>query len=601
MGIRRQDDAHASPHPLEIRPGTGETSSSVGRDAGTAVERFERIRLIKLLRRFDAAFLARVEKDEHRPFWQIISYLVESADSGKVVTITSLTACTGLPYSTSRRFILDLIAQGRIVQQPRTSTGRTFSLHVSPETAAAFDAFLEDVKRTLIEMFDSGQGAVKAQDYYFGANRITELRASDRQAITALADKQLRLLLHDDPYFNTLRNLWSDFRSGIGVKSDIAFMLGQQLRQEIATNHTRDQSAYDIVSVDFAYLDELAARGIVRPLDDLFDEPEPAGSGINRLSGVLGRCGGRLYGVPVYCATQMFAARSDLFERAGLAFPLSYQEVLTAARTLQSPALGRSGIVWDAAAGMAVAATFRTLLVSAGAFRGLAENPLTGPPGNGLSTERFVEILGTDEAMQALEFLCELVEVSPPNILDMGWSQTVDVFMRGKAAMCLSWSNYMSQVEYDPISVARHRIKYLTLPSQRGGARAMPLSGYVLSIPVNLPDARASAAAQAIKWLISTEAKGKHTAMGLPVTPRFATVADPETRHAIRMQNFILKMAEMRLLQVRYRPTGPNFMVYEELLGVEIHAALSRRTTPAQALRTASEKILRLERASARP
>ncbi|GKY87037.1 extracellular solute-binding protein [Sinisalibacter aestuarii] len=558
------------------------------------MERFERVRLIKLLKDVDASFQIVAGGRDSRPFWNVLAHLVENTDSGKTATITSLASTTGLPYSTSRRFILDLISDGVIEQRPRTKTGRTFSLHASAETERAFDAFLDHFKQVLIETMGLADSVSDASYFYFGARGLTAIPSMDRDDLSAIADTGLKFLLHDDPYFISLRNLWFDFRSGLGAKkSDIVLIKGMRLRQEIAANHELDQSQYDILSVDLAYMDELARRGVIRPLDNVLN---PAQADELDGLGALGKIDGRLYGVPIYCATNMFAIRTDLFEAAGLPPPARFDEVIAAGRELNAPKLNRAGIVWDARRGTAVATTFRTLLVAAGAFKTFGETSNFSKPGPKVSVEEFAAIVSSNEALQTLEFLSQLVEISPANILDMAWDVSVDTFMRGHAAMCFSWSNYMSQAEYDPRSIARHRIKYLTQPTLRGGVKAMPLSGYVLSIPANVTDARAASAAKAIRWLISTGTSRNQSSTGLPIAPRFSDMIDPETRPGMRVQRFIQKQAEMRRLQTQYRPIGSRFLETERILGDEIHDALAGLQTPKIALKRAAAQILQLAR-----
>ncbi|MFX8343331.1 hypothetical protein ABTL58_19700, partial [Acinetobacter baumannii] len=77
-----------------------------------------------------------------------------------------------------------------------------------------------------------------------------------------------------------------------------------------------------------------------------------------------------------------------------------------------------------------------------------------------------------------IEFMRRLIEVSPPNILEMAWDGALDVFMKGRASLGYCWTMRAARFEYDMQSVVKRRVEYLPQPAGPGGSRASPIGGF---------------------------------------------------------------------------------------------------------------------------
>ena len=77
-----------------------------------------------------------------------------------------------------------------------------------------------------------GTGSGDAEDYYFGGSYfagqiIPPLEIMEK---TQEAGPDLRFLLHDDNYFASMRDMWSDFRSKLSARKNFKLLGLPELR-----------------------------------------------------------------------------------------------------------------------------------------------------------------------------------------------------------------------------------------------------------------------------------------------------------------------------------------------------------------------------------
>ncbi|TGT57780.1 extracellular solute-binding protein [Mesorhizobium sp. M00.F.Ca.ET.170.01.1.1] len=571
-----------------LRTGTFSSHAKRTRDE-YAMNELEVLRVVKLIERVYGAFDRAMPDRDDRPFWNTVTHLVRSEYVKKAVTITSLCSVTGLPYATSRRFIRSLISQGLIVRSVRGKSEKTHSLHPSDGMMRAFETYAREMKSVFAEAIGARCPGESEDEYYFGEARASQFVPPSKLTSAASNRGELQFLVNDDPYFAALRNVWTDFRSNLGSTSSFHLHQCAEMRRELIENSKRAVSRYDIVSVNLSWLGELAESNVIQPIADLLDQSGYASSVADADIKSLGQWNGKNYGVPIYCSVNTFAARSDLFEEAGLKYPKTFDEVIAAGRKLAGP--GRYGIVWDAGPGTPVAQSFMALMAAAGGSPLLARGPRTGLLRKRLQEEELADVIVSDAGHRTLGYMHRLIEISPPTILKSAWDDSLDVFMSGQAAMGYIWSMRATRLEYDIRSLIKARVKYLLQPVAFGGTRASPLSGFLLAIPTNLPKERARLAIEAVGWLISAKSDQQRE-HGLPMAPRFAT--DSEMKASSRVLSFIHDLAQKGLLHTQHRPATPRFPQIEAILGEEVHAALRREKDDVSALNSAALRISRL-------
>jgi multiple sugar transport system substrate-binding protein len=555
----------------------------------------EMLRVIEFVQQTREPLRKLVKLSDDEPIWNVTAFLMKNEILGIPVTIASLVQITGVPYTTSRRLVARLIAEGHIVRVPRTRSGKTYALHPSPELATSFRKYAAEIKSLIARTLGMRPTKETEDDYYFGGTPSLSQTMLPRNLFQKqyTENLELRFLLCDDNYFMAMKNMWADLRCNLASRRNFDLLPQPQLYEKAAENGRRPVSEYDVVTIDMAWLGEFVERGFIRPVSDLQNQGVNP-HGFHPIIWGTGLWNGIEYGVPIYCTAQLLATRRDLFHERGIAPPRTFDEVIEAGRAFHEPGKARYGVVWDAAPGMAVAQSFMF-------FMGACGSPiLSFPRGRsgfltqGVVPEDLLPLVQSNAGRAALDYMHRLVEISPHDILDKAWDEALGVFLSGRSAMAYCETMRASRLDGDIHSVVRRKVEYVPQPSGLGAGRVTPIGGYLLIIPANLPEDRFKLAAEAISWMTSHDAMKAHVTNGFPIAPRFSVSADPESVVASPLVRVVEKFAQRNLLQTWQRPAIPQYTAIEAVLGEEIHAALSRRKSDGDALKCASDRIERI-------
>jgi len=556
------------------------------------VNEYEMLRVIEFLERTRRPFQDVVGDFDEDPVWRIVTFLIKSHIHSQTVSISTLGQESGIPYATSMRLINRLIDSGYIVKVAKGQTGKSFALQPSDQLLKSFQAYAGKTKSLLAQTLGLRSGE-QEDDYYFGGTPLGSQIIPPMRLVQKRAESQieLRFLLNDDNYFSAMRNMWADFRNNLASRKSFDLLPLPDLYNRVLENRNSSVSNYDVIAINIPWLGEFVEKDVIRPIDALIQK-----TGINPLDfhpsiWSTAKWDGKDYGVPGYCTVEILAARRDLFADAGLDFPRNFEDVIAAGRHFHSPAHGMYGAVWDGARGMPIASSFMFFLGACGQPAISLRKTRTGFTLEGVDLEQLHCTISSDAGLAALDFMRRLIEVSPPDILNMAWDRTLDVFMKGKASLGYFWTMRTARFEYDVQSVVKRRVEYLPQPSGPGGTRASPIGGFLFCIPTNLPEERVELAADAIAWMASREAMKAHVKNGFPIAPRFSVSADPEAAASSPIVRFVDQLAKKNLLHTWQRPNIPQYTAIERILGEEVHNALSGMKPDKVALADAAREI----------
>ncbi len=516
--------------------------------------------------------------------WHLLHSLVASSAKGETVTISALAQAGYAPYTTSLRKIEDLIEDDLILRVPRTRTGKSFALQPSPKLKRAFEGYLLQVKRVVARTIGSRNPDELSDNYYFGASAIGSLDGPPATRGQRNAKRfDLRFLLAEDNYFVAMQNMWADLRTNFGSRRDFTLARLPQLYQLALENAMRPVSQYDVVAINIPWMGEFASKGYIRPLGNVIRDAGLDPAEFHGDFWATGQWRGKQYGMPIYCTIETLAVRRDLFQEAQLSFPMNFEQVLSAGRALHAPAHGRYGITWNAARGMPIAASFLFLLGDCGSF--LLERSAACSP------KRVRPVIDMAAGLRVLDYMHRLTEISPPGVTEFDWETSLDTFLTGHAAMTYCWSMRAARFEYDTRSKVSRKVEYPPHPAGPQGRVTAPIGGFVLAVPANLPEERMRLAVDAIAWITSPDTVRDHLKSGLPVRPRFSVISDPEVMQSSPIVNFVERVARRDLLDGWQRPPIPEYVAVEEILGCEIHDALTGRTSDRAALVAGQRRI----------
>jgi len=584
----------AEPFQTEMReppPTTTATQPAV-------LNRQEMLRFLDFIEEMDDEALEILPLRQIDPWFRMTLFMMRQHLQARLTTVTSLAASSGAPYATAMRRIEEMIETGLIVRRPRTKTGKSFSLHPSPALIAAAYDYARRIKRVIGRAFGLPVDATGLQDYYFGgsymAARIIPPPAV-REAPLGLSGA-LRILVHADPTFMAMESLKRQLEQGFGVSIQNRALSIDRLRLEGLKNAEARQSRYDIIAVDLPWIGEFAKKGVLAPLDELIaaerlhvSDFHPAGwEGCSFAS--------RQWAVPIQTTPEIFFYRQDIFVEAGLEPPLTTAAVLDAARRLHRPQQGMRGIAWNAARGTPMGHTF-LMVMSAFGRPVLNLDPIGEEyDPQTLTGERMRPMILGEEGRRTAEYLLELLDLAPLNILTMSWFERIRAYARGEVAMAYGYTLLAPYFVHDQASPAHGVTGFLPHPRGPGGSNIAPVGGYALGIPANLAPERRAAAWQALVTLTSSEACKTYMLNGSLVSPRFSVSADPEVRAMSPLIGAIDGMAHAGQLQYWPRPPAPEITDVIAICGEELHDMCRGLKSLEQALTDAQNRADRLMR-----
>lgn len=550
-------------------------------------------RVIDFLRKIRQPFDAGMPGARADPYWNIVLELVDCHLQQVPVTMTMLIGLSQTSYGAGNRLIARMIEEGQIVRVPRGPRHKTSFLAPGPGLIAAFVDYAIQVKAHLARTFGLRSGS-ETDEYYFGgsyfaAHIIAPLHGRD---IDSEALRNTRFLLHDDNYFTSMRNMWSDFRNDIGRMSSFDLRSLPDLYEQVERALHDPRTAYDVVALNMPWLGRFADEGVLAPLDDVLRDAPINPLDFHPTVWNTGRWNGRQYGIPIYCTVEILTARRDLFEEAGLPYPRTFDETIAAARVLHRPERGQYGISWNGAQGMTIAHAFMFFLASSQGS--VIEIPRKHENWLDSLDPRNPRIsIKSDEGLAAISYMRRLAEVSPPGVDTFDGERNLDCFMSGHAAMSYSWTMRAARLEHELSSKVKRRVAYLTPPVLRGRSVTAPVGGFLLTIPGYVDAERKREVLNAIAWMASPEAMKAHVRNGFPVAPRFSVCADPEALASSPIVSFVDRMARRNELNTWSRPPVPDYVEIERALGTEIFAAVFEGKPAARALADAENAVYR--------
>ncbi|MCZ4254198.1 extracellular solute-binding protein [Sulfitobacter sp. G21635-S1] len=554
---------------------------------------YEMLRIIDFLNDLNGPFGTVVPDSRGDPIFALTLSLMQAHLTGRDITKSALAESGGVPFVTAMRHISQMIDDGHIMLDPRTSTGRSFYVRPSAELMERFTTYCRGVKATIGRTFGTIDSIDDVDGFYFGGSNFSRVVIPPPRLQThrASGGKELRFLFRKDNYFEALRNTWADLRSNVGSIQNVDLLPLPHLYDRIIENGGRATSEFDVICVNKPWVGDLVNRGLVRPLDDLIGQSHVQPLDFSPMVWESASWQGAQYGVPIYTTVELFLARQDVFERSGIAYPRTFDQVIEAGRALQRPEEGLYGVAWNGARGMPVANTFMVLLGSCNsACLNLPRRRIHTPMHDLVSDKLRAQLL-TDQAFEVLDYMHRLKEVSHPDVLAMDWDRRVDALLTGKAVMGYCWSMHAALMEYHVKSVVSRRMRYLEQPKGKAGMHANPVGGFHLMIPSNLAEDRVQLAFDAISWMCSPEVMKEHVSEGFPVAPRFSVAADPEAAASSPVMGVVDRLLRSNSVCTWSRPAVPEFHGIETILGEEIHAALRGDATDREALERAQRRI----------
>ena len=399
--------------------------------------------------------------------------------------------------------------------------------------------------------------------------------------------KQLTLAVVSGVEGDRLKQATLDYEAQTGTRINIAqFPYASLFEKELIDLHART-GAYDLIMLDDPWFPRFASEQFMTDLAPLLQkrgQPEADGDFI-RTSLALCRHPyetGPLYALPYVGNSQLFFYRKDLFEKHSLKEPLTWNDVLAAAKTIhEKESTGANGgqiygYVMRAAQGNAAVADFMPIFW---AFGGEMFDPSGKPTVN------------SSQGVEALQFMIELGKLSPPGYASFNADEVGAHLLQGTAAMSINWPAWISRFSDTSKSKVIGKMEFTTLPGAQQSGQA-EIGNWLIAIPRDSQNV--DAAMDFLLWATSAEQMKRSAQRGNPPT-RKSLFQDPELLAANPAYP-----AQLRSLETsRPRPRTPQWNEIENAFGIFLSKANSGELSPAEAMNQANaeiEKILQRAR-----
>jgi multiple sugar transport system substrate-binding protein len=337
--------------------------------------------------------------------------------------------------------------------------------------------------------------------------------------------------------------------------------------------------AYDLIMLDDPWFPRFAQAQFLTDLTPLLQQRGQAVIDHDFVATSVALCrhpyqAGPLYALPYVGNSQLFFYRKDLFEKHSLQPPATWNDVLTAAKTIhEKETTGANGAqvygyVMRAAQGNAAVADFMPIFWAfGGEMFDSAGKPAVNSP----------------EGIAALEFMIELGKYSPPGYASFNADEVGAHLLQGTAAMSINWPVWIGPFSDPARSKVIGKMEFTTLPGAQKAGQA-EIGNWLIAIP---RDSRyAKEAMDFLLWATSPEQMKRSAERGNPPT-RKSLFQDAEL-----LAKNPAYPAQLRSLESsRPRPRTPYWNEIENAFGIFLSKANSGELTPAEAMNQANAEI----------
>ena len=155
-----------------------------------------------------------------------------------------------------------------------------------------------------------------------GATCLVATSAMPVAAQSVLEGDPIRILAIGDPVFQVMQSIHGDLEEMAGGTIQLDVQPFDMLRQQVLLNAQNDLSSYDLIAVDLPQFGEY--KPFLMDLSGLIETNEDDGSDFHTVAWEGAQFSGAQLGIPIQPHPEIFAYRSDLFEKYDLPEPRNY-------------------------------------------------------------------------------------------------------------------------------------------------------------------------------------------------------------------------------------------------------------------------------------
>ena len=395
--------------------------------------------------------------------------------------------------------------------------------------------------------------------------------------------RQLTLAVNSGVEGDALKQAARDYEAQTGVRINIVeFPYANLFEKELLDLNART-GAYDLIMLDDPWFPKFATQNLLTDLSPLLAARGQKGPDEDFVPASIALCRepyqtGVLFALPYVGNSQLFFYRKDLFTRHNLNEPLTWDDVLAAARTISdqeansAPGGGRIyGYVMRAAQGNAAVADFMPIFWAFG--------------GEMFDSEGRPNVNST-EGIAALKLMLDLGKFSPPGYASFNADEVAAHLLQGTAAMSINWPAWISSFNDPAKSRVIGKMEFTVMPAAKNPGRA-EIGNWLIAIPGAAKNK--DTAIEFLLWATNAEQMKRSALAGNPPT-RTSLFKDSEL-----VGKFPAYPAQLRSLESsRPRPRTPLWNEIENVFGIYLSKANSGELSAEDAMNQANAEIARI-------
>lgn len=328
-------------------------------------------------------------------------------------------------------------------------------------------------------------------------------------------------------------------------------------------------STYDLIYLDVIWVPKFSAKGWLVPLDEYFS-PEMQGE---FLPGDIeaSTYAGHIWRIPIRSNGGVLYYRKDLLESAGIAPPETFEDLVAAAKKIQSPP-DLWGFVFQGKQYEGLTCVFLEIL------RGFGGDVLTPDGGSAFDSA---------ETLQALKWMRDVVfkkKIVPEAVRTYEENESLASFLSGKSIFMRNWP-YAWKMCNEEESEIRGKVGIIPMPHASGKQSSSTSGGWGFGVSTfskhkeeALRFALHAASAESLKVFAFKQG-------GAPSRKELYKDSELVSRYPHYPELYQV------LLHTRPRPVHPRYLEISDTLQRHVSAVLSGSETPEEAVREANEEI----------
>ena len=412
--------------------------------------------------------------------------------------------------------------------------------------------------------------------------------AQDASRIPRVAP--INVVINQSPWFAAFSATVDAYEKATGnkVTLDVNPFAGSAEKQR-ASVRARDGSV-DLLVMNSTWLAEFYHGGFLVPLNDIDPsfraDPQLVNYDDTAYWDAKSRSNnsktGALYGIPLNGNIQVLYYRTDLYQKAGLKVPQTWDELVANAAKLHDPPAVYGMVLRGARSASDISYDWMPYLHSRNG--GIFRDEKNGD---------FTVTINSPEAKAALETYITLATKSgPPNPGSYGQAQVIQALVTGKAAHATPVIAAWPQMDDPSKSAVVGKIGIAPLPHGPGGRSTPTLGHFIGAIPKNIPRDRQVAALAFLRYFQSRDAQIVYAKGGQPPIRRDIYAEPFMKTPEFRWASAVLESGPNARMMYTV-PEGPQIV---SILELRLNQALIGEKTPADALNTMAAEIQTLMR-----